>query len=216
MNNRENISTAAATAKTGANILGSVTTNPVGRASLEGVNRIGSGVSAVTSGIGAYQSYQSGDRLVAGINATRALASGASALSGSGANAVIKTGAPLVSSVASMAGSAQSLGTALGTGNRWNLNKGIAVGAAATELVGKGAAAGAGYLIGGTAGADKAVTAADAALGVGKLAGDKFIDTQVFKQATDRWLHIKTNEDRAAQYDRQIDAIRAQRIINGQ
>jgi hypothetical protein len=189
--------------------------NPISNATLANVDRTASGVSAITSGIGAYQAYQSGDRLGAGINAAQAMAGGASALAGSGANAVIRNGAPLVATVGSMANSAQPLGTALGSGNRWNLDKGIAVGAAATEFVGKGAAAGAGYLIGGTAGASTAVSAADLALGAGKWAGDKFTDTQFGKRATDGWFHIKTNEDRAAQYDRQIEAIRAQRIITG-
>ncbi|MBZ0138700.1 MAG: hypothetical protein K8H87_02875 [Pseudorhodoplanes sp.] len=212
----QGVSSAADATQLGVKVLESWKKNPISQTTLDKVDRTAGGVSAITSGIGAYQAYRSGDRLGAGINAAQAVASGASALAGSGASAVIRNGAPLVGTVGSMAGSAQSLGTALGNGNRWNLDKGIAVGAAATEFVGKSAAAGAGYLIGGTAGANTAVTAADVALGAGKWVGDKFTDTQTGKRLTDGSFHIKTNEDRAAQYDRQIEAIRAQRIINGQ
>jgi hypothetical protein len=119
---------------------------------------------------------------------------------------VLAKTAPGISATSSLGESAQVLGTALGTGDKWNTDKFIAVGEASAELAGKGAAAGAGYLIAGPAGAAKAVDAANDALAVGKWAGDKLTDTEVFKRATDRFFHTKTYEDQAAELDRQFRA----------
>lgn len=168
----------------------------------DSVARTASGVSAVTSGLDTYKAYKQGDRLGTAISAAKTVASTAEA---SGYPV------PLVGPVASMAGSAQSLGTALGTRTESSVDKGLTVGASGLELLGKSAAAGAGYLIGGAPGASAAVKGADVTLSAGKFAGEKITDSQFFKNTTDGWLQTKTNESRAAEYQRLIDELQAQR-----
>ena len=184
-----------------AKALGSLVSNPAWKGTLQSVDKAGTVVSTSMSAIDTYQAYKSGDT---GGVVMGSLKTGAGIASLTKLDQIIP-GMKLLSPVVSMSGTARDLGTALGTGDK------LGAAAAGFELVGKGAAAGAGYLWGGTQGANAAVKAADVALAGGKALGDKVTDTQLFKSATDGWLHIKTNEDLAAEYQRQIDALRARR-----
>jgi len=207
VNNHEDISNAVTTINLGVQGVEKLLTSPTWKASVtafaRNMDRTASGVSAVSSGYGAVEAYKAHDPLGAAINAASAAGSASSALGSS---------IPLAASISSMAGSAQAFGTALGAGDKWNLDKKLAVGSAGLELAGKGAAIAAGYLFGGSRGADAAADVADMALWGLNSAGDKLTNTQLFKRATDRWLHTKTNEDRAAAFTREFEALRAERV----
>lgn len=180
------------------------------------------GVKFVTDSYNAYTLLRAGDRLGAGISASSAVSDGlqiASTLKVADTLRIGNTlkvaealqGAGILGSVSSLASSASNFGAAVGTGDRWNLDKKIAVGAASAEMVGKSAAVAAGYLLGGARGASTAAGIADTALVGGKLLGEKIIDTNAFKAITDSSLHIQTNEKLAADLDRKIAEVKAAR-----
>ena len=202
VSHKEAIADVARAVNLGSKGIANLATNPTWIMASKDVGSAASGASALMSGITTYQAYKQGDRLGATIAAVKTISS---------SSEMIGRPIPLVGSVASMATSAQSLGTSLGTNTGSAADKGFAVGASGFELIGKGAAFGAGYLFAGPVGAGNAVKGADVALAGGRWAGDKATDTQLFKSVTDGWLHTKTNENRAAEYQREIDALQAQR-----
>jgi hypothetical protein len=150
-------------------------------------------LSAVSSGVDTYKAYKAGDQIGLAIGSV----STANNIAGVGGKTV-----PGLGTVTSLARDSQALGTALGTGDKWTVDKALQVGAAGSLLVGKSAAASATYLAFSVAGpgvaaksADTTTKVIDAGMAGQAWAFGKLTDTEIFKRATDRWLHIKESEE---------------------
>jgi hypothetical protein len=168
-------------------------------------------LSTVSNGVDLYKAYKSGDKIGVAIGTLSTANAGADVAGHSVAG---------VGTVTSLGRDAQALGTALGIGDKWTVDKTIQVGAAGSLMVGKSAAAGAAYLTFGALGgpaaglkaADVTTNTIDAGMATQAWAFGKFTDTQIFKNATNSWLHIRDNEEASAQANALYEQLRAKRL----
>lgn len=167
----------------------------------------------------AYASFRTGDIGAGGVASLAAIdnatSAGLATLTTVGADKLSGRLNPIGDTIGvtkSLADSASKFGTALGTGDKWTFDKVLAAGASGSELIGKSAAGGAGYLLGGTKGAKLATDGADFLIKGGVALGDKFTDTKFFKKVSDPWLHIDTNERLSAVADKRIAELKASNI----